>query len=126
MMEFTNFFMKQTARPKSVMAQFVLLLSPFAPHLAEELWQVLGHRQTLAYEPWPAWDEAAIRQEDVEIVVQIRGKVRSKIVVPTDADQQQLAAAAQADPRIAGLIAGKQIANVIVVPGRLVNIVTKG
>ncbi len=61
MMEFTNFFLKEEPRPRSAMERFVLLLSPFAPHLAEELWQLLGHGQTLAYEPWPAFDEAAPR-----------------------------------------------------------------
>ena len=77
-------------------------------------------------QPWPELDAAAIREETVEIVVQIRGKVRSKIVMPTDADQTQIERAALADDRIAALIAGKEVVKIIVVPGRLVNIVTKG
>jgi leucyl-tRNA synthetase len=126
MMEFTNYFMKENRRPKSVMQTFVLLLSPFAPHIGEELWQLLGHPKTLAYEPWPELDESAIRQDEVEIVVQINGKVRRKIVVPADAAKDQLEAAALADARIAALIASKRVVKVIVVQGRLVNIVVKG
>jgi leucyl-tRNA synthetase len=126
MMEFTNFFTKQSCRPAEVMRQFVLLLAPFAPHISEELWQVLGHDETLAYQPWPDFDAAAIREETIEIVVQIRGKVRSKIVMPSDADQTQIERVALADERIAALLDGKEVVKVIVVPGRLVNIVTKG
>ena len=86
MMEFTNFFIKQEPRPRAAMEKFVLLLSPFAPHLAEELWQALGHATTLAYEPWPKFDEAAIREDTIEVPVQINGKLRGRIQVPADAD----------------------------------------
>ena len=80
-MEFTNFFLKEECRPRWAMEQFVLLLSPLAPHVAEELWQALGHATTLAYEPWPQWDEAKLREDSVEIPVQINGKLRGRIVV---------------------------------------------
>ncbi len=123
MMEFVNFFTKQTVRPISAMERFILLLSPFAPHLAEELWQALGHTDTLAYEPWPAWDEAALHESTIEVPVQVNGKLRSRISVPSDADAKALEAAAKADPRIAELLAGKTIRKAIVVPGRLVNFV---
>jgi len=123
MMEFVNFFTKQDRRPVSAMERFVLLLSPFAPHLAEELWQALGHTDTLAYEPWPHYDEAALRESTIEVPVQINGKLRSRISVPADAGPKDLEAAALADPRIAELLAGKTIRKAIVVPGRLVNFV---
>ncbi len=125
MMEFTNFFTKQTVRPKSVMQSFVLLLSPFAPHIAEELWQLLGNKQTLAYEPWPQWDEALTKDAEIEIPVQILGKLRGKVIVPAESNQDQILAAAHADPRISELLAGKTIVKSIVVPGKLVNFVVK-
>jgi leucyl-tRNA synthetase len=125
MMEFVNFFTKQSVRPKSAMERLVLLLSPYAPHIAEELWQILGHDQTLAYESWPAFDEALTKEDTIEIPVQIKGKVRSKIQVAAEATREEMEAAARADERIQGLIGDKQILKVIVVPGRLVNFVVK-
>jgi len=126
MMEFVNYFLKQEVRPRRAMEKFVLLLSPFAPHVAEELWQLLGHQVTLAFEPWPAYDEALVRDETVEVPVQIQGKLRARIVVPAGAGRDALVAAAKANERIAELIAGKTIAKEIVVPGRMVNFVLKG
>jgi leucyl-tRNA synthetase len=108
------------------MEKFVLLLSPFAPHMAEELWQSLGHNESLAYEPWPEFDPSLAREDSIEVPVQVNGKVRAKINVPTDADAAQLEAAAKADERVAEHLAGKQIVKIVVVPGRLVNIVVKG
>jgi len=125
MMEFTNFFLKEDPRPRCAMETFTLLLSPFAPHLAEELWAALGHAHTLAYEPWPQFDEALIREDSIEVPVQINGRVRSRVRVPAESDQAALEAAARADERIARLIEGKRVVRVIVVPGRLVNIVVK-
>jgi leucyl-tRNA synthetase len=125
MMEFVNYFTKQATRPKSALEQFVLLLSPFAPHIAEELWQVLGHNATLAYEAWPEYDEALTKEDTVEIPVQIRGKLRGKIRVPADISKADLETAARTDARIEQLLAGKQIVKTIVVPGRLVNFVVK-
>ncbi|MCG8583213.1 MAG: leucine--tRNA ligase, partial [Pirellulales bacterium] len=125
LMEFTNFFTKQDVRPKSVLEQAVLLLSPMSPHFAEELWQALGHDETLAYEPWPQYDEDAIREVTIEVPVQLQGKVRSKIRVAADANRDDLEAAARADERIAELLDGKTVVKVVVVPGRLVNFVVK-
>jgi leucyl-tRNA synthetase len=125
MMEFTNFFTKEDRRPKSVMEAFVLLLSPFAPHLAEELWELLGHRQSLAYERWPEADLAWLKVDAVEVPVQINGKLRSRAIVPADADAAAIQNAARADERIGELLAGKEIVKVIVVPGKLVNFVVK-
>ncbi|MEX0678094.1 MAG: class I tRNA ligase family protein, partial [Pirellulales bacterium] len=125
MMEFTNFFLKCDLRPKSAMERLVLLLSPFAPHVAEELWQLLGHEKSLAYEPWPAFDPRAVREDAVEVPVQINGKLRARITVPAGASQEVLEETARADARIADLLAGQSVAKVIVVPGRMVNFVTK-
>jgi leucyl-tRNA synthetase len=125
MMEFTNFFTKESVRPHSVMEQFILLLSPFAPHIAEELWQLLGHSTTLAYEPWPRYDDALTKDAEIEIPVQILGKLRSKVTVPAGSDQATIIAAARADTRISELLTGKEVVKTIVVPGKLVNFVVK-
>ncbi|MDR1964485.1 MAG: leucine--tRNA ligase [Planctomycetaceae bacterium] len=125
MMEFTNFFLKEQIRPKSAMERFVLLLSPFAPHIAEELWQILGHRKTLAYESWPSYDESAIKETTLEIPVSINGKLRSKIVVPADADERMLEQQALADTKITGQLDGKTIVKKIIVRGKMVNFVVK-
>jgi leucyl-tRNA synthetase len=103
----------------------VLILSPFAPHIAEELWALLGHGQTLAYEQWPKFDEAMTKDAETEIPVQINGKLRGKLVVPAGSDQALIVNAARADERIAGLLAGKDVVKTIVVPGKLVNFVVK-
>jgi leucyl-tRNA synthetase len=125
MMEFTNYFLKQTVRPKSAMETIVLLVAPFAPHMAEELWQLLGHDETLAYQPWPKYDEAMLKEDSIEIPVQIMGKLRAKIEVAPDADKQTMLDAAKANPRISELLEGKKILKEIVVPGRMVNFVAK-
>ena len=125
MMEFTNFFFKEEVRPKEAMEKFVLLLSPFAPHVAEELWEMLGHEDTLAYEPWPEYDENLLREDSIEIPVQIGGKLKGKILVPTGSDQAAMEALARSDGKIAEQLAGKTVVKVIVVPGRMVNFVVK-
>jgi leucyl-tRNA synthetase len=125
MMEFVNFFTKEAARPKSAMKQLVLLLSPYAPHLCEELWQLLGAEDTLAYESWPTYDEALTIDEMIEIPISINGKVRGRIGVPADISKEDLEASATSDAKIVELIAGKEVKKVIVVPGRMVNLVVK-
>ncbi len=125
MMEFVNFFNKEETRPRACIEPFVLLLSPFAPHMGEELWRALGHADTLAYEPWPVYDEAHLKLDTVELPVQVGGKVRAKITVPAGADNAAVLAAAKAEPRIAELINGKKLVKELVVPGRLVNLVVK-
>jgi leucyl-tRNA synthetase len=125
MMEFTNFFTKSDVRPRAAMEKLVLLLSPFAPHLAEELWQLLGHAATLAYEPWPPFDPAWTKDETIEVPVQINGKLRSRISVPADTSREALEAAARADERIAELLATATIQKVVIVPGRMVNFVVR-
>jgi leucyl-tRNA synthetase len=125
MMEFTNFFLKCDVRPKSAMEKLVLLLSPFAPHAGEELWQLLGHEETLAYEPWPAFDPAAVREDTTEVPVQIGGKLRARITVAAGASKEVMEKAAREDPRISELLDGKKVVKVVVVPGRMVNFVVQ-
>ncbi len=126
MMEFTNVFTQFDVRPQHAMEQIVLLLSPFAPHAAEELWEVLGHPETLAYHPWPEYDELLLVEDEIEIPVQINGKVRTKISVPVDANPQAMQDIAEANEDVQKQIAGKQVMKVIAVPGRMVNFVVKG
>jgi leucyl-tRNA synthetase len=123
MMEFTNHLTRLEARPRSVLEPFVLLLSPFAPHIAEELWSALGHSQTLAYEPWPTYDPALTKADEIEVPVQVNGKLRARLQVPADIGQAALQKMALEDERIQAIIAGKKINKVIVVPKKLVNIV---
>jgi leucyl-tRNA synthetase len=127
MMEFINFFTKEAVRPAEAMEKFVLILSPFAPHIAEELWHTLGHNNTLAYEPWPQVDQRWLQEDTFEVPVQVNGKLRGKITVPAAAaaNQASLEAAARADEKIAELLVGKIILKVVAVPGRLVNFVIK-
>lgn len=91
--------------------------------MAEELWQKLGHKETISYEPWPQYDEAKLISDEVEVVVQINGKVRSKLIVSREASKEELEKAAKNDEKIKALIEGKTIRKVIAVPGKLVNIV---
>jgi leucyl-tRNA synthetase len=118
-----NHLTRLEVRPRPVLEPLVLLLSPFAPHLAEELWHALGHSRTLAYEPWPQYDPALTRADDIEVPVQVNGKIRAKLTVPADVDEAALRERALADERVRAAIGDKQIRKVIVVPGRLVNIV---
>ncbi len=121
--DFVNILTPLEKRSRAVIEPFVLVLAPFAPHLAEELWHRLGHDSTLAYEPWPSYDEVLTQDETVEIVVQICGKVKSRMMVPANLEDEALKDAAMADDRVARAIEGKTIRKVIVVKGRLVNIV---
>ena len=125
MMEFINFMLTQEVRSKAVLEQFVLLLNPFAPHAAEELWNVLGHDSTLAYQSWPTWDEALLVEDCVEVPVQFNGKLRAKIVVAAGADATAMQAAAEADETVQKNLEGKTIVKVVAVPGRMVNFVVR-
>lgn len=103
----------------------VKLLAPFAPHITEELWQRLGGEKSVHIQPWPAYEEAAMRQDEVEIVLQINGKVRDKIVVAAELDAAGMEKAALAQPRVRQYTEGKKIVKVIAIPGKLVNIVVR-
>ena len=123
MMEFVNHVTKLEARPRAVLEPFVLLLAPYAPHLAEELWRALGHRDTLAYEPWPAFDPALTKADEIEVPVQVNGKVRARLKVPAEIGDKELEAAALADESVKAQLAGKTVKMVKVVPRKLVNVV---
>jgi leucyl-tRNA synthetase len=123
LMEFVNFFTGQDSRPKSCMEPFVLLLAPLAPHLAEELWQALGHAESLAYAQWPAFDEKYTREDTVELPIQINGRLRSKLIASITASKEELEATALADPKVRKYIGGGVIRKVIIVPRKLINIV---
>jgi leucyl-tRNA synthetase len=126
LMEFINAFLGMDVRPRSAMETFTLLLAPMAPHAAEELWQVLGHEETLAYEPWPTFDPALLLDDEVEIPVQVNGKLRGRVTVPAGADRGDIEKAAWADPKVAALLEGKSLKKIVVVPGKLVNFVVAG
>lgn len=123
LMVFINEAYKQTVLPKEYVEGVVKLLSPIAPHLAEELWSKLGHSSTISYEAWPTFDEAKLVENEVEIVVQVNGKVRAKLLVAKDVTKEQLEQIALEDDRVKEHVEGKTIRKVIAVPGKLVNIV---
>jgi leucyl-tRNA synthetase len=125
MMEFVNFATPLERRPRAILEPFVTILAPFAPHLAEELWEILGRPAPVSLAAWPTVEERWLKDDTVEIPVQVQGKLRGRIVVPADADATALQAAATADPKIAELLSGKQIVKVVAVPGRMVNFVVK-
>lgn len=101
----------------------IVLLAPFAPHIAEELWHRIGHADSVHAQPWPTWDEAALVADEVEIVVQVNGKVRDRVVVPANASREEIEAAVLAQEKVKAHLAGKTVKKVIVVPGKLVNLV---
>ncbi len=103
----------------------VLLMNPFAPHVCEEMWLRLGHEGGLVKAPWPVADAAVAREDSVELAVQVNGKVRGRITVPRDAGEEEIQRSALAEPRVAEALDGKQVAKLIVVPGRLVSVVVR-
>ncbi|OZM56116.1 leucine--tRNA ligase [Lottiidibacillus patelloidae] len=123
LMVFINEAYKADSLPKEYVEGFVKLLSPVAPHLSEELWEKLGYSTTLSYEAWPTFDETKLVESEVEIVVQLNGKVRAKLSVPVDASKEQLEKIALEDVKVKEQIEGKTVRKVIAVPGKLVNIV---
>jgi leucyl-tRNA synthetase len=125
MMVFTNEFVNATPRPIEALRILLPLLSPFAPHLAEELWSRLGFAGLASQQPWPLHDEALLVENEIDLVVQVNGKVRERLRVPKDSSKEQIEKAALESPKVAESTAGLQIAKVIVVPGKLVNIVAK-
>ena len=118
-------FAKAGGVPREYLEKFVLCLSPFAPHLGEELWAFLGHAKTLAYEPWPAYDPNALVENEIEIPVQVLGKLRGRVTVAADATPAQMEEAARANPDVAKFLAGKTVVKVVAVPKRLVNFVVR-
>ncbi|MED4053002.1 leucine--tRNA ligase [Niallia taxi] len=124
MMVFINECYKADVLPKAYIEGFVKLLSPICPHIAEELWEKLGSSAgTIAYEAWPAYDEAKMVDDEIEIVIQINGKVKTKLMVPADANKDALEQIAMEDSQVKEQIDGKTVRKIIAVPGKLVNIV---
>ncbi|WP_332633878.1 leucine--tRNA ligase [Halalkalibacter flavus] len=123
MMVFINEGYKQEVLPRELMAGFVKMLSPIAPHLAEELWEKLGHTGTISYEQWPTFDESLLVENEVEVVVQINGKVKAKLLIPADATREQMEEIAKDDEKVQAAIGEKSVRKIIAVPGKLVNIV---
>ena len=123
---FVNEMTPMKVRAKSVLETFVLLLAPLAPHAAEELWQRLkgdAWSGSLAYAGWPVFDAALVQVDEVEIAVQVNGKIKARMMVPADADEKVLEKIALENEDVAKALQGKTIRKVIVVPGRLVNFV---
>ncbi|MCR8659163.1 leucine--tRNA ligase [Paenibacillus endoradicis] len=123
MMIFVNEAYKAEVLPRKAMEDFVKIISPLAPHLAEELWEVLGHTGTITYQAWPTYDEAWTVDQEVEIVVQVNGKIIERLSIAADLDVEAMEAQAKALPKVAELIEGKTVRKVIAVKGKLVNIV---
>lgn len=125
LMVFVNEAYKAEVLPKKFMEDFVKMLSPIAPHLGEELWEKLGHSESLAYAAWPTYDEAKLVEDEVEIVLQINGKNKEKLRIASDSTKEQMEEMAKNNEMIKELIEGKTIVKVIAVPGKLVNIVVR-
>jgi len=124
MMIFVNHLGRLETKPKKAIETFVLVLAPFSPHVAEELWQKFGHTNTLAHEKWPKFDENIAKEKEIELAVQVLGKIKDKIVVSADADEEQIKQKALACEKVAAAISGKEIKKIIVIKSRLVNIIT--
>ena len=124
LMTLANQFGSQERIRKDHWQTFLALLSPFAPHISEELWQALGHSRSLAQEPWPKFNPDLLLEDEIEIPVQVNGKLRSKVRAPAGADREKIQEIALADERTQTALAGKPVKKVIIVPGRMVNIVT--
>ncbi|MGN4124009.1 leucine--tRNA ligase [Lysinibacillus sphaericus] len=125
MMVFINDCYKADVVPMAYAEGFVKLLAPIVPHVAEELWQLLGHEGSISYKEWPAYDESKLVDDEVEVAVQVAGKVRAKIIVSKDASKEEIEKVALADDKVQEYMAGKNLVKVIVIPGKLVNIVVK-
>lgn len=123
LMVFVNEAYKQEKVPKASIMDFVKMLSPLAPHISEELGQVLGYQESLAYEPWPTYDQKLLVENKVEVVVQLNGKIKARIIVPAKLAKEELERNALEEERVKSELEGKTIRKVIVVPDKLVNIV---
>ncbi|MEC9323395.1 MAG: leucine--tRNA ligase [Actinomycetota bacterium] len=123
LIEFTNHLTKQSVTSRAALEPLVLMLAPLAPHLAEELWRRLGHDSSLAHGPFPVAEEAYLVEDSVEYPIQVNGKVRGRVTVAADADNDAVQAAALAEEKVVAFLDGRTPKKVIVVPGRLVNVV---
>ena len=125
MMSLVNEMVVQPTITRGEMETLLKILSPVAPHICEEIWQNLGHAEPIHHQPWPEWDESALQKSEVEIAVQINGKVRGRIYIPAGLTRETAEKELLENPKVQELTGGKQIVKVIFVPGRLLNIVVK-
>jgi leucyl-tRNA synthetase len=123
MIEFVNAATAAKGLSRDQLDRFVRTLAPFCPHMADELWHRLGHDGAVAHAQWSSIDQSMLHDDQIEIPVQIMGKVRAKITIPSDADQKTMEALAMADERVKELLVGKTVQKVVAIPGRMVNIV---
>ena len=125
MMIFVNAVYKEGKCPKAYAEGLIKMLSCICPHIGEEIWSILGHTDTIAYESWPTYDESKTADDTVEVIVQINGKLKGKICVPVDMDKDEALALAKADEKVAAAIEGKTVVKEIVIPNKIINIVVK-
>ena len=125
LMVFINDCYKANEIYKPYIEGFIKMLAPIAPHISEELWAKLGHEETITYQPWPSFDEAMLVDDEVEIVIQVNGKVRAKLKIAKDATKEEMEQLALENDVVKSEIEGKDIKKVIAVPQKLVNIVAK-
>jgi leucyl-tRNA synthetase len=125
LMIFVNEVSSHADHSREILEKFLLLLAPFAPHLAEELWLMLGHDKTLAYAEWPGYDAKYLVEDEVEMAILVGGKVRTKMTVPSALGEEEVKKMAVEQPRIREFLAGKTVVKIIVVPKRTVNLVVK-
>ena len=125
MMTLVNEMCAQPSVTRADMEALLLILSPFTPHICEEIWQNLGHSEPIHHQPWPEWDEKALVKTEVEIAVQVNGKVRGRIMVPADLSKADAERDLPGTEAVQKLTAGKNVVKVVFVPGRLLNIVVK-
>jgi leucyl-tRNA synthetase len=123
MMIFVNEFTKAEIKPLSAIEKFVLCMSPFAPHIAEELWQILGHNESVVLQTYPEYDESKMQKQEIEFVVQVQSKIRARIMMPVDLPQEEYQKIALADESVQKHIGDKQVIKVIFVPNKLINLI---
>ena len=124
-MIFVNAVYKEGKCPREYAEGLIKMLSCICPHICEEMWEMLGHTDTIAYESWPTYDESKTADDSVEVVLQINGKLKGTIMLPVNCPKDEAIAAAKADERIAAAIEGKTVVKEIAVPNKIVNIVVK-
>ncbi|MBU2648549.1 class I tRNA ligase family protein, partial [bacterium] len=125
LMIFCNELINAENQNRDQLKTFVLLLSPFAPHICEDLWQRLGSETSLAYEPWPRYDDTMLLNETYQIPVQVNGKVRDNITIPNDSEQDQVFLMAKASSRVQKYIDGKKVIKVVFIQNKIINIVAR-
>jgi leucyl-tRNA synthetase len=123
LMELVNALRSDTCTHRALVEGLVIMLAPFAPHFAEESWERLGHTTSVFDARWPAWDEGLVVEDQVEVVVQVNGKTRSKVSVPRGAEQATVVEVAQRDAAVRRFTEGKEVRKLVYVPNRLLNVV---